>query len=123
MKEYIKKRRLDEVIISEDSEGGINTNVSEIAQQMVSDEIVSPDNITSRMETLMGGIGDAAVLMAADGYGSAKVEGKEAGKTVIIRTSENQKSFSFKKDPDPKELLKLAHDEFKKINDKRYLKH
>lgn len=122
LKEYIKKRQLDEVIIREDSQRGINTKVTEIAQQMLNEEITA-EQLTLLMETLMGGIGDAALLMAADGYGRAKVEGKEATKAVIIRTSENQKSFLFKKEPDPEELLEIAYDEFKRISDERYLEH
>lgn len=122
LREYIRKRRLDEVIVREDSQIGINTKIGDIAQQIMSDDSKA-ENITSLMEPLMGGIGDAALLMAADGYGKAKVEGKELNKTVIIRTSENQKSFLFKKEPDPEELLRLAHDEFKRISDERYLEH
>lgn len=122
LRDYIKKRQLDEVILREDSQKGINTSVTEIAQQIIA-EPSSVDNISALMEPLMGGIGDAALLMAADGYGRAKVEGQEARRTIVIRTSDNQKSFLFKKEPDPEELLHTAYDEFKRISDERYLEH
>ena len=122
LRDYIKKRQLDEVIVREDSQKGINTSVTEIAQQIIA-EPSSVDDISALMEPLMGGIGDAALLMAADGYGRAKVEGQEARRTIVIRTSDNQKSFPFKKEPDPEELLHTAYDEFKRISDERYLEH
>ncbi|MDI6727791.1 MAG: hypothetical protein QMD44_02545 [Thermodesulfovibrionales bacterium] len=122
LRDYIKKRQLDEVIVREDSQNGIKTSITGIAQQIV-EENSSAEKIATLMEPLMGGIGDAAVLMAADGYGRAKVEGQESKKTIVIRTSENQRSFLFKREPDPEELLKITYDEFKRINDERYLEH
>ena len=75
------------------------------------------------MEPLLGGLGDAALLMAADGYGRARVKGLENGRTVVIRTSENQKSFLFDGDPEPRRLFDHTFEAFKKISDERGLEH
>lgn len=122
LNEYMKKRQLDEINVREESQAGINSHVIDIAATMLNTE-ASADSILKLMEPLMGGVGDAAVLMAADGYGRAKVTGLEGKKIVIIRTSENQKSFLFSRDPEPEELLLIAYEEFKRINDERYLGH
>jgi hypothetical protein len=84
---------------------------------------VPADSLHQMMEPLLEGVGDAALLMAADGYGRGKVVGLEQGRTVTIRTSENQKSFLHAKDPTPEELFNAAHEEFSKINDTRQLDH
>ena len=66
---------------------------------------------------------DAAVLMAADGYGNAKIVGKENGSLVTVRTSESQKSFLFDADPDPNALFEEASRHFRRINEQRNLEH
>lgn len=61
--------------------------------------------------------------MAADGYGKAKLEGVKGKHVVIIRTSDNMKSFLFDKEPDPKELYEQAKTIFEEINKERYMDH
>ena len=53
-------------------------------------------------------ITDAAMLMAADGYGHGKIIGEQNGEEVVIRTSDTHKSFLFAKEPDPSELAEAA---------------
>lgn len=122
LKEYLKTRRLEEVSIKEESSAGISTKVAEIAARM-SSGATSAMELHDMMEPLLGGVGDAALLMAADGYGNGKVVGIEESRTVTIKTSENQKSFSFDRDPTPDELFSTAYEQFGKINDERYLDH
>lgn len=122
LNDYMKKRQLDEVQVKEDSASGIITNVTQIAQAMDSAS-ASPDEVQKMMEPLLEGVGDAALLMAADGYGHGKVVGIEQTRTVTIRTSENQKSFLHAKDPTPEELFQVAFEEFSKMNEDRNLNH
>ena len=68
-------------------------------------------------------ISDAAILMAADGYGSGKVVGKEADSTVIVRTAETNKSFLFSTTPKPKDLFQEALEPFTKVQKERDMKH
>jgi hypothetical protein len=119
---YVKKRELDELKIKEESPQGINTNVLKIAQAVMNSN-EGEAKLTQMMETLLDGVGDAALLMAADGFGKAKVVGLEDSRSVTIRTSENQKSFLLDADPDPKLLFDVAFEQFQKINDDRYLRH
>lgn len=122
LKEYVKKRRLAEVTIKEESVTGISTKVAEIATKMSAGTTSAPE-LRELMEPLLNGVGDAALLMAADGYGRGKVVGTEENRTVTIKTSENQKSFVFDSDPAPEELFQTAYEQFGKINDERYLDH
>ena len=111
LRDYIKKRNLDEISINEESEQGVKTNLAEIAEIILKRE-EKPEDIVKKMEPLMGGVGDAAVLMAADGYGKAKVIGTEGTNIIVIRTSENQKSFLLEKEPGKEIFFKTAHKEF-----------
>jgi hypothetical protein len=61
--------------------------------------------------------------MAADGYGHARVKGFENGRPVIIRTSENQKTFLFEGEPSPQRLFEQTFEMFQRINDERGLEH
>jgi len=122
LKEYLKARRLEEVSIKEESSAGISTKVAEIAARMSSGS-TSAMELHDMMEPLLDGVGDAALLMAADGYGNGKVVGVEETRTVTIKTSENQRSFAFDRDPNPEELFHKAYEHFGQINDERYLGH
>jgi hypothetical protein len=121
LSEYLLKRKLKEATIKEEGLQGIETKLPEIAAAILAN--MPPDQMLELMEPLLDGLGDAALLMAADGYGRARVKGSERGRDVIIRTSENQKSFLFEGDPHPLRLFEHAFDAFKKINDERGLEH
>jgi len=70
-------------------------------------------------------ITDAAILMAADGYGDGKIIGKDrqTKSTVIIRVSETHRSFLFAVDPDAQALFEEVNKHIKSINLERGLKH
>jgi len=68
-------------------------------------------------------IGDAAILMAADGYGSGRIEGKQGDKFIAISTSETVRNFSFDRDPDPVQLYEIAARVFEEIERQRHLEH
>jgi len=120
--DYVKSRRLDELVVSEKSQGGIRSRLQEVASQ-VAQPADSPEASCELMEPLMGGVGDAAVLMAADGYGTAKVTGLEAGKRVTFKTSDNQKSFEMPAIVVPEDLYSSAYDEFTSVRSTRWMEH
>lgn len=121
LSEYMRKRSLVEAEIREQSQGGINTRIKEIASAVLEER--APTELPAMMEPLLDGVGDAALLMAADGYGHARVTGLEDRREVVIRTSENQKSFMFEGDPDPAMLFEHAEEVFLGINEERGLNH
>lgn len=125
LKEYIKSRNVGEVAVRESAETGgtIRTNISKIASLMLDSPDKNKEEVTHLLEAYDKGIADSAVLMAADGYGKAKIEGTENSKSVVIKTRENQKSFLLSRDPSPEELYEKASAEFEKINEERYLDH
>lgn len=121
LSEYLQKRKLREAVIKEEGIQGIETRLPEIAAALLSEKPAA--EMVALMEPLLDGLGDAALLMAADGYGRARVKGSERGRNVIIRTSENQKSFLFEGDAHPTRLFEQTFDAFRKINDERGLEH
>ena len=82
--------------------------------------IVSEEKIESIKQV---DIGDAAILMAADGYGHGHIEGTEGNKMVIVSTRETKLSILFDKEPDPIELKNQVIEIFEDINKKRHMDH
>jgi len=120
--DYVKKRGLDELSVSEHSATGINTNLPEIAASMASDSIVSRRGI-SLMTEQVGASGDAAVLMAADGYGKATVRGRHDGEWVTYSSANDQRSFLLDGDPSPERLASETVGQLLRVNDESGLAH
>ncbi len=125
LRSYIQRRKLGEIQMKEEAEtdAGIATNLPRIADLVLKQPKVDESEIQRLLEPFESGIGDAAVLMAADGYGRAKVEGRRNEQRIVVRTKENQIAFDFDRDPDPVELASEAIKILKRINDDRYLDH
>jgi hypothetical protein len=68
-------------------------------------------------------IGDAAILMAADGYGRGMVRGSHDGRLTIIRTTETIANFHFDREPTPDDLYEAAKETFELIKRNRYMEH
>jgi len=120
LKEYMERRKTGEVSISEKAktENGLTTSIKSIMNSFFEQkENLAIDIIKSY------DISDAALLMAADGYGHARVEGKSNGSDLVIKTKDNQKSFQFDKTPDIEEFFALVKSKFEAINDERDLQH
>jgi hypothetical protein len=119
LKEYLANRRTNKLTIQEDSVIGeyLNTDlpnhIMKVATQ-TEDKPYLPAPLP---------IGDAAILMAADGYGTGFVKGKQQDEIVTIRTSETIKNFSFSKSPEPVELFNKANQILKNIKTDRHMRH
>ncbi|MDP2095132.1 MAG: hypothetical protein Q8K50_14765 [Hydrogenophaga sp.] len=121
LSEYLRKRKLEEAQFVEIGGAGIQTRLKDIAASVQAED--KPTNWPELMEPLLDGVGDAAILMSADGYGRGVVKGVEEGKSVVIRTSENQKSFLFDPDPSPLRLFEIAYDQLQRVSDEQGLEH
>jgi hypothetical protein len=117
LKDYVVRRNASEVLVKESREdgGGIKTKLLNHVQSMLQNPNYVPDEPAD--------ITDAAIMMAADGYGSGKIVGEQDGSEVIIKTADTQKSFSFFAEPTPESLAEEAHKHFKRLNTDRNLKH
>ncbi|WP_158703200.1 hypothetical protein [Pseudomonas chlororaphis] len=115
--EYVRKRQADEVSVRESTSKsqGLSTDLLELIENILLDPNYQP--------AFEPDITDAAVLMAADGYGSGKAVGTEEGVEVVIRTSESQKSFLFDKDPDPELLANIVRGYFERVSSERDMRH
>lgn len=120
LEQYLRSRNTDRMTIVEDAPGAgvLNTDLPKIveaaARQTESDSFVPASPLP---------VGDAAILMAADGYGSGVVRGKRNDESVVIKTSETALNFLFDKIPDPFELYIKALSVFAKIKDQRHMEH
>ena len=68
-------------------------------------------------------IGDAAVLMAADGYGRGKIEGVTKGQSVVVSTKDKAIVLKLPVDVKPIELYDAVQRKLKSISDERYMGH
>jgi len=114
---YIKKRNATEVSVKETNEAGqgIKTNVVNLMINIMNDPNYEPE--------VQPDITDAAILMAADGYGPGKVVGLENDVEIVIRTSDTQKSFLFTKEPLATDLAVEAKTHFERVSKERDMKH
>lgn len=68
-------------------------------------------------------VGDAAILMAADGYGNGMVKGIRRDEIITIKTSETIKNFSTDGEPPVAEVFRIAYAAFKQIERDRHMEH
>jgi hypothetical protein len=117
LRKYMRERNAAEVSLAEYQEGqqGLKTDIVRFLDQILKDpnsEPPSPPALT-----------DAALLMAADGYGLGKVTGIQGGSEIVIRTSDTQKSFLYATEPVPEDLAGEAAKRFEQVSTERNMKH
>lgn len=117
LNKYVDKRNASDVSVKETSKSsqGLNTQVVQLVVNISKNSEYIPEQEVD--------ITDEAILMAADGYGKGKVIGISSGEEVIIKTSDNQVSFLFDKEPLPKELSIVVDNKLEKIVKERDMKH
>jgi len=120
LEKYLRGRNTDRMTVIEDAPGAevLKTdlpNLVEAASRQTEEKRFIPKTEIP--------IGDAAILMAADGYGSGVIRGRRDNEVVVIKTSETAVNFSFKKTPDPHELAVKAFEIFDRIEKLRHMEH
>lgn len=119
LKDYMVRRNAEEVAIREKSRDGVGINTQLMA---IMQNLLNHSKTSSESDSTIG-ITDAAMLMAADGYGQGKIIGEQQGQEVVIRTSDTHKSFLFSKMPEPSALAKTAEKFFEGISEERNMQH
>jgi hypothetical protein len=114
---YIDSRNAKELTISEQGtkDSPLRTNLLDLAVTLSQD---NEDRILGEVD-----LTDAAVLMAADGYGSGKVTGYGKDTEIVVLTAQNQLSFLFAKQPAPEALAAEALKRLKRESERRGLMH
>lgn len=120
LEKYLRGRNTDRMTLIEDAPESdvLQTNLPNLV------EAASRQTAESRFipQTEIP-IGDAAILMAADGYGSGVIRGRRDNEVVVIKTSETALSFPFEKTPDPYALYTKALEIFNRIEKQRHMEH
>ncbi len=119
LKDYLSQRQAETLKLQEESshDEPLKTSLPKHVASVTQD---SPDPGVSA-EPLP--IADAAILMAADGYGTGLVKGRAGAEYVVIKTSETIRNFSFDKDPVPEELYEAALKVLERIKRERHMEH
>ncbi|WPJ98087.1 hypothetical protein SH580_10285 [Coraliomargarita algicola] len=114
---YVKKRKADEVKVEETTKSnlGLQSQLINLIEGILEDPTFEPIESVD--------IADAAVLMAADGYGYGKVTGMADGITTVVKTSDTHKCFKAAKEPEASELAMQADRVFRKVKDERDMDH
>lgn len=117
LRRYLRDRRAREMKVEETGgPEGLRTNIVTRVAAIVDGEIPThPD------EPLP--VGDAALLMATDGYGRGRVEGRRGRKSIVIRTTDKIRSFLFEKTPKPRSLFEEVRRHSRSVTDERGLEH
>lgn len=104
LNDYIQRRNADEIRVRETAEEspGIKTQLLDLMTGIVANSSYEPKTTPD--------VTDAALLMAADGYGRGKVIGEnKEQEEILISTSDTHKNFLHSTEPDPDALaLKVA---------------
>jgi hypothetical protein len=118
LKEYLERRNTSSLQISEENtEAGkeVKTNLKNVTSNLANNE--------PELEITLD-LGDAAILMAADGYGRARIEGKNSkGHIVVVKTSENVVSFKLEKEPLPTKIYETVAGLLDHVSQERYMEH
>lgn len=120
LERYLRSRNADKMVVIEDApeKDVIDTDLPNLVTQASDQTEEVPFSPEGEIA-----IGDAAILMAADGYGSGKVRGRIADEVIVVKTSETALNFSFDKVPDPYELYLRVVSIFEKIKGQRHMEH
>lgn len=118
LERYLHDRNTNRLTIVEDApdSGILETNLAELVEAVSRQTEAVP--FVPELEIP---VGDAAILMAADGYGNGTVKGRLNNESVVIKTSEAALNFLFDKIPEPKELYLHAKEIFERIEVQRHM--
>lgn len=121
LREYIAKRKASTVKVEEQAENGaLVTQLPAIAAR-IAEGLPLPEPGPEGYAAFP--IGDAALLMAADGYGTGRVTGRKGKDRVVVHTSQSQKNFDMSPDADPAALGKRTLELLDEIAQERSLVH
>lgn len=120
LEKYLRGRNTDRMTIVEDAPE------TEHLKTSLPDLVEAASNQTENIPFVPDreiAVGDAAILMAADGYGSGTIRGRRDNEVIVIKTSETAINFSFDKSPDHYELSIRAREIFVSIEKQRHMEH
>lgn len=120
LKDYLAQRNADKMTLIEDAPVSetLDTQLPDLVRRAAEQ---SPGVVYDPERQVP--IGDAAILMSADGYGVGKIRGRLKGEVVVIKTSETAMTIAFSKDPDPSSLFAYVLEVFVRIQRERHMEH
>lgn len=120
LKDYLIQRNTDRMSLREDA--GPRESIRSVLPELASSYSETLNYPRSELSRPVP-VGDAAILMAVDGYGSGSIHGHIGASATVIRTSETVANFSFTKEPSPDDLYAAANEQLERIKKDRYMDH
>ena len=115
IKEYLKKRRVSQLEITEETSGqSINSKIPELVTQIFDE---------NQRDIPPAELADAALLMAADGYGEGYVDGRKGSKKERVWTSHAQINFKIRSQAEHGEIFEAAESILQKASNERRMMH
>lgn len=117
LKRYLDRRSAKTLTLNESSPESLKTDLMSHVNRIEAEEggqlaEAEPADVT-----------DAAVLLAADGYGHATVIGQDGSAIVQVRTKDSVVSFKLPRDAPPSVLVKKTLSVVNELNKQRRLQH
>lgn len=131
LRDYLRNRNLKKLRTAEEAVAGqeIQTDLVRIISELpkepaeVSRTVTEPLETPSRPTKSPAALGDAAVLMAADGYGKATVVGFRKSTYTTVRTSDSAVTFSLPEDAPIEDIAYTTSNQIDTIQSNRGLMH
>lgn len=118
LEKYLKTRNLNELKLNEKAKNKpINSRLLDLLMA------INENKNLSTIDPNDVGIGDAAILMSIDGYGSATIEGKSGQRFITIRTNQKSVQFHFPVGENLDDLYVESKKILDNINNQRYMSH
>lgn len=117
LNDYMERRQTDELTIDETSSTALLSELKAAIR-----ELAEEDAATTAVRPPLP-IGDAAIMMAVDGYGRGKVEGRSGTTKVIVSTADNAIVIKLPSEPEPVELFRKVRDKLRAIEEERQMEH
>lgn len=125
LRDYMRARRTSEVHVREVAlpDESLQTAVPQIASTLQGTSATEATRALEPLGNYESMFADAAVLMAADGYGKARIEGQRGGRKVVVRTLDSQVSEQIERDIPAERLYEQVRPVFSRISEERYMEH
>lgn len=122
LSQHIRSRNAKSLSVEESSASadGLNSQLPEVVRQSLAE---TPEQQQARARETPLPIEDAAIVMAADGYGRGEVTGVKEGASVVIRTSDDAVLLRLPADVSIEDLANQALTRVLQLNRERALEH
>lgn len=125
LREHMRRRKAEEVRVRERAadESGLASALPAVAKAVADRKPLDAEAIEASTGNATLEIADAAVLMAADGYGKARVDGVDGAKRTVVSTRENQIAIEVSKETGEIDIARIIRERLDRAAEESGLRH